>query len=352
MKLLMHFRAITPTLRAEGAAYKGLEQCIETVMAELCITASAFEHIVVAYLSRVLEEAFTALEGLNKQSFLNRTGLGILHRDVKPHNVMIGQEKRKLLPIDWGLAEYNTKPWTKFINSDNQRLVVPEAVDILDKLLWYDHQERPTTKEAMGFPASPIVVPSIAPSTDDLLTTRNPVYPLVDSFNMVLLLSCLEALKMGEPVNIPRYDYKIHKNSGPGQLVDQGQNVCTSEVPDSRKKMWFQAVDWVLTKEILSIKRKSDDDAIKKKVSIVSAVCKGNLNVLKVYGVEICQKLYEVSTSLCEFILSSGKDHKILLKLIKLVKVNISPLDDLEKNRADVIKRGTRITRRKDQWTG
>ncbi|GKC40343.1 exocyst complex component SEC10-like protein, partial [Tanacetum coccineum] len=91
---------------AEGAAYKGLQQCIETVMAELCITASAFEHMsflyviseqkatdykspddgiapdhrptntcirVVAYLSRVLEEAFTALEGLNKQSFLNRT---------------------------------------------------------------------------------------------------------------------------------------------------------------------------------------------------------------------------------------------------------------------------------------
>ncbi|GJW94053.1 exocyst complex component SEC10-like protein [Tanacetum coccineum] len=152
-------RANTPTLRAAGAAYKGLQQCIETVMAELCITASAFEHmwsdcfqlskklltIIVAYLSRVLEEAFTTLEGLNKQSFLNRTGLGILHRDVKPHNVMIGQEKRNLLPIDWGLAEflhqeksnvrvitrYSRKPWTKFINSDNQRLVVPEAVDIL-----------------------------------------------------------------------------------------------------------------------------------------------------------------------------------------------------------------------------
>ncbi|GKD20646.1 exocyst complex component SEC10B-like protein, partial [Tanacetum coccineum] len=67
---------------------------------------------VVAYLSRVLEAAFTALEGLNKQAFLTELAFdychsqGILHRDVKPHNVMIGHEKRKLLPIDWGLAEF------------------------------------------------------------------------------------------------------------------------------------------------------------------------------------------------------------------------------------------------------
>ncbi|GKD09780.1 casein kinase II subunit alpha-like protein [Tanacetum coccineum] len=41
------------------------------------------------------------------------------------------------------------EPWTKFINSDNQHLAVFEAVDFLDKLLRYDHQERPPTKEAM-----------------------------------------------------------------------------------------------------------------------------------------------------------------------------------------------------------
>lgn len=31
---------------------------------------------------------------------------GIMHRDVKPHNVMIDHEKRKLCLIDWGLAEF------------------------------------------------------------------------------------------------------------------------------------------------------------------------------------------------------------------------------------------------------
>ncbi|KAJ6344083.1 hypothetical protein OIU76_005753 [Salix suchowensis] len=77
---------------AEAAAYKGLQQCIETVMAEVERLLSAEQRAtdyrspddgmapdhrptnactrVVAYLSRVLEAAFTALEGLNKQAFL------------------------------------------------------------------------------------------------------------------------------------------------------------------------------------------------------------------------------------------------------------------------------------------
>merc|ERR1712050_499773 len=32
--------------------------------------------------------------------------MGIMHRDVKPHNVMIDHENRKLQLIDWGLAEF------------------------------------------------------------------------------------------------------------------------------------------------------------------------------------------------------------------------------------------------------
>jgi len=32
--------------------------------------------------------------------------MGIMHRDVKPHNVMIDHEKRQLRLIDWGLAEF------------------------------------------------------------------------------------------------------------------------------------------------------------------------------------------------------------------------------------------------------
>ncbi|KAL5421762.1 hypothetical protein PMIN04_005281 [Paraphaeosphaeria minitans] len=170
---------------------------------------------------------------------------GIMHRDVKPHNVMIDHEKRKLRLIDWGLAEfyhagteynvrvasryfkgpellvdyqeydysldmwslgamfasmifrrepffhgnsnsdqlvkiakvlgtedlfdyldkydieldaqyddilsrYPKKPWHSFINADNQRFVSNDAIDFLDKLLRYDHQERLTAKEAMA----------------------------------------------------------------------------------------------------------------------------------------------------------------------------------------------------------
>ncbi|XP_043716679.1 exocyst complex component SEC10b-like isoform X2 [Telopea speciosissima] len=91
---------------AEAAAYKGLQQCIETVMAEVERLLSAEQKAtdyrspddgiapdhrptnactrVVAYLSRVLESAFTALEGLNKQAFLTELG-NRLHKGLLNH---------------------------------------------------------------------------------------------------------------------------------------------------------------------------------------------------------------------------------------------------------------------------
>ncbi|KQK23008.1 casein kinase II subunit alpha-2 [Brachypodium distachyon] len=170
---------------------------------------------------------------------------GIMHRDVKPHNVMIDHELRKLRLIDWGLAEFyfpekeynvrvasryfkgpellvdfqgydysldmwslgcmfagmifrkepffyghdnhdqlvkiakvlgtdqfnaylskyrivldpqleallgrhSKKPWSKFVSADNRHLVSAEAIDFLDRLLRYDHQDRLTAREAMA----------------------------------------------------------------------------------------------------------------------------------------------------------------------------------------------------------
>ena len=54
--------------------------------------------------------------------------------------------------FDGILGRHTRKPWTKFITPENQHLVTPEAIDLLDKLLRYDHQERLTAKEAAGHP--------------------------------------------------------------------------------------------------------------------------------------------------------------------------------------------------------
>lgn len=172
---------------------------------------------------------------------------GIMHRDVKPHNIMIDHQNRKLRLIDWGLAEFyhpgreynvrvasryfkgpellldhqeydysldiwsmgcmvasmffrkepffhghdnydqlvrigkvlgtaelyeyvqkynvdldprynellgrhSKKRWERFVCQDNQHLVSPEALDYLDKLLRYDHNDRLTAKEAQSHP--------------------------------------------------------------------------------------------------------------------------------------------------------------------------------------------------------
>jgi len=172
---------------------------------------------------------------------------GVMHRDVKPHNVMIDHPKRKLRLIDWGLAEfyfprteynvrvasryfkgpellvnmrdydysldiwsvgcmfagmlfmvhpffhgrdnydqlvvitkvlgtpaleaylekyslklesafddlmgnYPRRSWTDFVTEENKHLSSPLALELLDMMLQFDHQARPTCQEAMAHP--------------------------------------------------------------------------------------------------------------------------------------------------------------------------------------------------------
>ncbi|XP_050834926.1 casein kinase II subunit alpha' isoform X2 [Serinus canaria] len=155
--------------------------------------------------------------------------MGIMHRDVKPHNVMIDHQQKKLRLIDWGLAEFyhpaqeynvrvasryfkgpellvdyqlvriakvlgtdelygylkkyhieldphfndilgqhSRKRWENFIHSENRHLVSPEVLDLLDKLLRYDHQQRLTAKEAMDHPYFyPVVKEQSQPSSEN-----------------------------------------------------------------------------------------------------------------------------------------------------------------------------------------
>ena len=50
------------------------------------------------------------------------------------------------------LGRHSRKRWERFMHSENQHLVSPEAIDFLDKLLRYDHLERLTAADAMRHP--------------------------------------------------------------------------------------------------------------------------------------------------------------------------------------------------------
>lgn len=52
--------------------------------------------------------------------------------------------------FDTLLGRYPRREWTRFITPENQRFTQPDALDLLDKLLQYDHQARPTAVEAMA----------------------------------------------------------------------------------------------------------------------------------------------------------------------------------------------------------
>jgi casein kinase II subunit alpha len=50
------------------------------------------------------------------------------------------------------LHHFPRKPWSKFITQDNYKLACPNAVDLLDKMLVYDHAKRILPLEAMAHP--------------------------------------------------------------------------------------------------------------------------------------------------------------------------------------------------------
>lgn len=73
-------------------------------------------------------------------------GTESLHKYLAKYKLKLGSQ------YDAIMGTYPRRPWTKFISEENQHLVTPEALDLLDHCLRYDHQERLTAKEAMEHP--------------------------------------------------------------------------------------------------------------------------------------------------------------------------------------------------------
>lgn len=72
-------------------------------------------------------------------------GTDDLYKYLKKYNLKLGPEYEDL-------GHYTRRPWTRFITSNNNHLVSEDFLDLIDKILRYDHQERLTAKEAMMHP--------------------------------------------------------------------------------------------------------------------------------------------------------------------------------------------------------
>ena len=84
-----------------------------------------------AYLDKygiTLDPQFSAMIGTYAPRYLKRT----LDTDAPP--------------------SHPRKEWHKLVSPENKHLAHPEAIDFLDRLLRYDHQERMTAAEAMQHP--------------------------------------------------------------------------------------------------------------------------------------------------------------------------------------------------------
>eukprot|EP00913_Durusdinium_trenchii_P031849 g29827.t1 len=54
--------------------------------------------------------------------------------------------------FDHVLGRHSRKAWSKFVTSENQHLVSLDVLDLIDRMLVYDHAQRILPKEAMQHP--------------------------------------------------------------------------------------------------------------------------------------------------------------------------------------------------------
>jgi casein kinase II subunit alpha len=66
-----------------------------------------------------------------------------LFKYLKKYNLKLDDDYYKMI------GKHTAKPWTKFIKPDNQSLCSDEALDLLSRMLQYDHAERILPKEAL-----------------------------------------------------------------------------------------------------------------------------------------------------------------------------------------------------------
>ncbi|XP_015766937.1 PREDICTED: casein kinase II subunit alpha-like, partial [Acropora digitifera] len=137
--------------------------------------------------------------------------MGIMHRDVKPHNVMIDHDNRKLRLIDWGLAEFYHPGQEYNVRVASRYFKGPE--------LLVDHQEYDYSLDMWSFGCM----------LASMIFRKEPFFHGHDNYDQLFFFLCLqERLTAREAMEHP-YFYPVVKQEQ--QRLASGQQVINSPVP-------------------------------------------------------------------------------------------------------------------------
>ncbi|XP_065874739.1 uridine kinase-like protein 5 [Euphorbia lathyris] len=135
-----------------------------------------------------------------------------------------------------------------------------------------------------------------------------------DAFDTELLLSCVEKLKLGQPISIPYYDFKRHKSVGPGQQVNPSHVIILEGIlvlHDPRVRGLMNMKIFVDTDSDLRLARRIRRDTVERGRNIQ--------NVLDQYDRFVKPSFEEFilpSKKYADIIIPRGGDNEVAIDLI------------------------------------
>lgn len=133
-------------VRVASRCYKGPELLVDYQMYDYSLDLWSLGTVLAALVFKI-DPFFHGSTNTNQLVKIAQVlGTDDLHSYLKKYDAQLPSEYFNVLGV------YPRKPWSSFITSENKSFAIPKVIDLIDKLLKYDHLERLTAQEAMDHP--------------------------------------------------------------------------------------------------------------------------------------------------------------------------------------------------------